>query len=74
MVEIMSAFFSYIYTYIHTNIYTYIRIVRLTSPNLNYSILAGALLMYGSAFVRLPYTSNLTVWDFSCKVGILNFN
>lgn len=47
------------------------RIVRLTSPNLNYCIIAGALLLYGSAFIRLPFTNDLLVWDIFCKVSTI---
>ena len=44
------------------------RIVRLTSPNLNYCIIAGAMLIYGSVFVSVPFSTSLVVWDACCKV------
>ena len=37
--------------------YTGVELQRLTSPNLNYCIIAGAILIYGSVFVSLPVSS-----------------
>ena len=45
------------YHYDLHDVYTTDRIVRLTSPNLNYCIIAGAILIYGSVFVSLPVSS-----------------
>ena len=56
------------YHYDLYDVFTTDRIVRLTSPNLNYCIIAGAILIYGSVFVSLPVTSSVSMWDIYCKV------
>ena len=49
------------------------RLIRLTSPNLNYVIVAGALCFYASVyFVLWPEISEDTVIGF-CNVSINNF-
>ncbi|XP_064403199.1 gamma-aminobutyric acid type B receptor subunit 2-like [Halichondria panicea] len=44
------------------------KIVRLTSPNLNYFILLGALLVYGTIFVYLIRTTNPQIFKIRCYV------
>ncbi len=46
------------------------RIVRLTSPNLNYFILLGALLVYGTIFVYLIRTTNPQIFKIRCYVSV----
>lgn len=55
------------------------RIVRLTSPNLNYFIIVGALCIYMSVYIRFYVTSNEIYHNIRCNVSsavhtsILNF-
>ena len=44
------------------------RIIRLTSPNLNYFIITGALIMYGSVYIRMARTNNEAFWKINCHV------
>ena len=46
------------------------RIVRLTSPNLNYFIIAGSYIMYISIFIRLMPSGDETVNYVRCNVSI----
>ena len=50
------------------NCFSLCRIVRLTSPNLNYCVIVGAILIYGSVFVVIPVSGSLAVWNVVCKV------
>ena len=45
------------------------RIIRLTSPNLNYFIVCGALILYGSVYIRMARTNNATFWKVNCHVS-----
>lgn len=45
------------------------RIVRLTSPNLNYFIIAGSYIMYSSIFIRLIPSGDETVNYVRCNVS-----
>ena len=47
------------------------RIVRLTSPNLNYFIIAGSYIMYSSIFMRLIPSGDETVNHVRCNVSRL---
>ena len=48
---------------------TFRSIVRLTSPKLNYLIIAGSLLMYLSVYVQLLYTTNKAAIHAQCIVS-----
>lgn len=50
------------------NIIIFCSAVQLSSPKLNFFIIAGCLLMYFSAFVQLLYTTNETANHISCIV------
>ena len=45
------------------------RIVKLTSPNLNYFIIAGALLMYTAGITQVTPSSSLNVMEHMCRVS-----
>ena len=45
------------------------RIIRLTSPNLNYFIVCGALILYMSVYIRMARTNNATFWKVNCHVS-----
>ena len=45
------------------------RIVKLTSPNLNYFIISGAVLLYGSVYVRVYFDSSELYNDVRCNVS-----
>ena len=45
------------------------RIVRLTSPNLNYFIIVGCFIMYASIFIRLMPSTDEVVNFVRCNVG-----
>ena len=45
------------------------RVVRLTSPNLNYFIIAGSYIMYASIFIRLIPSVDQTVNEVICNVS-----
>ena len=45
------------------------RIVRLTSPNLNYFIIVGSYIMYFSIFIRLMPSGDVTVNYVRCNVS-----
>ena len=49
--------------------YTHCRVIRLTSPNLNYFIIAGSYIMYTSIFIRLMPSTTETVNYFRCNVS-----
>lgn len=50
------------------NIIIFCSAVQLSSPKLNFFIIAGCLLMYFSAFVQLLYTTNEAANHISCIV------
>ena len=45
------------------------RIVKLTSPNLNYFIHLGALSLYVGSLIRVTPSTSLAVWDHVCRVS-----
>ena len=45
------------------------RIIRLTTPNLNYFIVCGALILYVSVYIRMARTNNATFWKVNCHVS-----
>ena len=45
------------------------RVVRLTSPNLNYFIIMGSYIMYSSIFIRLMLSDDETVNYVRCNVS-----
>ena len=45
------------------------RVVRLTSPNLNYFIIIGATILYGSIYPRMARTSSTNFWIINCHVS-----
>ena len=44
------------------------RIIRLTTPNLNYFIIAGALILYSCIYIRMARTSSALFWKINCHV------
>lgn len=45
------------------------RVVRLTSPNLNYFIIAGCYIMYATTFIRLIRSTDFTANYVRCNVS-----
>lgn len=45
------------------------RVVKLTSPNLNYFIILGVISLYIGCFVQVIPTTSLLVWDYFCQVS-----
>ena len=54
----------------HNNIMV-CRVVRLTSPNLNYFIIAGSYIMYATTFIRLIRSTDFTANYVRCNVSLL---
>ena len=52
------------------NVLIYVhRLVKLTSPNLNYFIILGALFLYAGAVFRVTPSTSLDVWVHVCRVS-----
>ena len=45
------------------------RIIRLTSPNLNYFIVCGALILYVFVYIRMAQRNDATFWKVNCHVS-----
>lgn len=54
----------------HYTIMCFHRIIRLTSPNLNYFIIAGCFIMYASIFIRLMPSTDKIVNYVRCNVSL----
>ena len=53
------------------NYYSFLyRIVKLTSPNLNYIVIVGAIFMYGSVFSRMLPNTDQASLDVRCYVSV----
>ena len=53
--------------FVHVNVLR--RVVKLTSPNLNYFINLGALSLYVTSFIRVTPSTSLAVWKYLCQVS-----
>ena len=60
------------YTKVFHVLYSICRLIRLTSPNLNYLLIVGTLLMYTSGIVFLLPTRNPQVMRASCFVSSMH--
>ena len=47
------------------------RVIKLTSPNLNYFLISGVVMMYSSVYIGLLYTTNETSVHVRCIVSLI---
>ena len=69
----MHSLFLNLYNYVFHNVFLlhFGRIIRLTSPNLNYFMIVGAFMVYFSVFIRVLPTTDMLAWEFICSVSLL---
>ena len=58
----------YIYTLLDITIFGFFRVVKLSSPNLNYVIIVGVVLLYTSVFLYTYSTEVATLQTLLCNV------
>ena len=47
------------------------RVIKLTSPNLNYFLISGAVMMYSSVYIGVLYTTDETCAQVHCIVSLM---